>query len=270
MLPRPSRIPHLAVIQNSFGPEHNVSEIRSVVGGAARDATDAIGAEAYATGDRVAFRDQPDLHTAAHEAAHVVQQRAGVQLYGGVGEVGDVYERHADAVADRVVAGESASGLLNVGALGNSTGNNVQFKKHYGHSAGSHHGHSHGGRTEKAKAQSLSEKVEQRTAAAKAAFEANDKNSVAAGILQRLYSEIRIDLANSAVIEDVELQQLGMALFRSQDLAASIQMNQEQRTADEEAEYPLEEPQAVINMDNARNDVNVALGEVMASRSLMY
>ncbi|HEU5056071.1 MAG TPA: T6SS effector amidase Tae4 family protein, partial [Kofleriaceae bacterium] len=54
----------------------------------------------------------PDLHTAAHEAAHVVQQRAGVHLSGGVGAAGDSHERHADAVADRVVRGESAVDLL--------------------------------------------------------------------------------------------------------------------------------------------------------------
>src|SRR6185503_888478 len=54
----------------------------------------------------------PDLHTAAHEAAHVVQQRAGVQLKGGVGEAGDPYERHADAVASLVVQGASAESLL--------------------------------------------------------------------------------------------------------------------------------------------------------------
>jgi hypothetical protein len=52
------------------------------------------------------------LHTAAHEAAHIVQQRQGVHLKGGVGEVGDAYEQHADAVADRVVAGQSAADLL--------------------------------------------------------------------------------------------------------------------------------------------------------------
>lgn len=59
-----------------------------------------------------------DLHTVAHEAAHVVQQRGGVQLKGGVGAAGDAYERHADAVADRVVAGESAEDLLAQGAAG--------------------------------------------------------------------------------------------------------------------------------------------------------
>src|SRR5262249_26051004 len=72
----------------------------------------AIGAQAYAKGSRVAFRSSPDLHTAAHEAAHVVQQQAGVHLKGGVGEAGDRHEQHADAVADAVVAGRSAAPLL--------------------------------------------------------------------------------------------------------------------------------------------------------------
>jgi len=72
----------------------------------------AMRARAYTVGARVAFNGAPDLHTAAHEAAHVVQQRAGVQLAGGVGRTGDVYERHADAVADRVVAGQSSEALL--------------------------------------------------------------------------------------------------------------------------------------------------------------
>jgi hypothetical protein len=42
----------------------------------------------------------------------VVQQRGGVQLKGGVGEVGDPHERHADQVADAVVQGRSVEGLL--------------------------------------------------------------------------------------------------------------------------------------------------------------
>jgi hypothetical protein len=104
-------LPHFATIQQLFG-RHDVSGIRAHVGGEARQASHAIGAEAYAMGDRVAFSSAPDLHTAAHEAAHVVQQRGGVQLKGGVGEVGDPYERHADQVADAVVQGKSAEALL--------------------------------------------------------------------------------------------------------------------------------------------------------------
>jgi len=104
-------LPYLDVIQAAFG-RHDVTGVRAHVGGAAGAAAEAIGAEAYATGDRVAFRGGPTLHTAAHEAAHVVQQRAGVSLKGGVGAAGDAYERHADAVADLVVQGKSAEGLL--------------------------------------------------------------------------------------------------------------------------------------------------------------
>jgi uncharacterized protein DUF4157 len=110
------QLPHLDRIQKLFGPAHDVTGISAHVGGQAAEAADQIGAEAYATGSSVAFRESPDLHTAAHEAAHVVQQRAGVHLKGGVGEAGDVYEQHADAVADRVVRGESAADLLGAGA----------------------------------------------------------------------------------------------------------------------------------------------------------
>jgi hypothetical protein len=107
-----SRLPHLDVIQRSFG-RHDVRSVHAHVDGAARSASEVMGAEAFATGNSVAFRDaSPSLHTAAHEAAHVVQQRAGVSLAGGVGEVGDPYERHADAVADLVVRGENAEPLL--------------------------------------------------------------------------------------------------------------------------------------------------------------
>lgn len=106
-----SELPHFDSIARSFG-RYQVDDIRAQVGGEGAHAARSIGAEAYATGDRVAFASSPDLHTAAHEAAHVVQQRAGVSLKGGVGQSGDIYERHADAVADAVVAGRSAEGLL--------------------------------------------------------------------------------------------------------------------------------------------------------------
>ncbi|MBZ0235070.1 MAG: DUF4157 domain-containing protein [Deltaproteobacteria bacterium] len=104
-------LPHAEAIQRSFG-RHDVSHVRAHVGGEAAVAARAIGARAYAMGSDVAFASAPDLHTAAHEAAHTVQQRGGVQLAGGVGREGDAYERNADAVADRVVAGASAEDLL--------------------------------------------------------------------------------------------------------------------------------------------------------------
>jgi len=104
-------LPFMDVIQKSFG-NHDVSGVRAHTGAEASAANAQLGATAYAKGNDVAFGGAPDLHTAAHEAAHVVQQRAGVSLKGGVGESGDAYERHADAVADTVVRGGNAEALL--------------------------------------------------------------------------------------------------------------------------------------------------------------
>jgi len=120
-------LPHAERIQASFG-RHDVSNVQAHVGGAAQEATAAMGATAYATGNQVAFGGAPDLHTAAHEAAHVVQQRAGVQLKGGVGQVGDRYEQHADTVADAVVAGRSAEALLDPYAPSGGEKSTVQRK----------------------------------------------------------------------------------------------------------------------------------------------
>jgi hypothetical protein len=106
-----TELPHCDAIQRAFG-RHDIGHIKAHVGGAAEAGATAMGAEAFATGDRVAFRAPPDLRTAAHEAAHVIQQRAGVQLSGGVGEDGDAYEEHADEVAEAVVQGRSAEALL--------------------------------------------------------------------------------------------------------------------------------------------------------------
>ena len=104
-------LPHGDTIQRAFG-HHDISSIQAHTGPAAAASASAMGADAYATSDHVVLGRGTDLHTVAHEAAHVVQQRGGVQLKGGVGAAGDTYERHADAVADAVVAGESAAPLL--------------------------------------------------------------------------------------------------------------------------------------------------------------
>jgi hypothetical protein len=126
-----STLPHFDRIQQAFGGAHDLGQVRAHVGGQAAAASEQMGAQAYATGNQIAFSSQPDLHTAAHEAAHVVQQRAGVQLDGGVGQAGDAYERHADQVADAVVAGRSAESLLGGGAAASGQGavqrRNVQF-----------------------------------------------------------------------------------------------------------------------------------------------
>ena len=71
-----------------------------------------LGSTAYHKGGHVAFGQEPTLVDAAHEAAHYVQGVGATQLQGGVGQAGDVYERHAGRVAEAVVAGESAEPLL--------------------------------------------------------------------------------------------------------------------------------------------------------------
>jgi len=118
-------LPHLDQIQQSFGA-HDVGGVKAHIGGEAKEASEAIGAEAYATGGDVAFRAQPDVFTAAHEAAHIVQQQAGVQLSGGVGQAGDAYEQQADRVAAKVVAGESAASLLGSPSVAAQAGAGVQ------------------------------------------------------------------------------------------------------------------------------------------------
>jgi hypothetical protein len=106
-----SPLPHLDRLQQLFG-RHDVSGMQAHTGADAAASAREMGAQAYATGSHVVLGGGSDLHTVAHEAAHVVQQRGGVQLKGGVGNVGDTYEQHADAVADEVVKGESAESLL--------------------------------------------------------------------------------------------------------------------------------------------------------------
>jgi hypothetical protein len=108
-------LPYAPQIQAAFG-RHDISGVQAHTDPAAQAAAAAANAVAFATGEHVVFGAPPDLRTAAHEAAHVVQQRAGVQVAGGIGQVGDAYEQEADAIASRVTAGQSAEALLDRGA----------------------------------------------------------------------------------------------------------------------------------------------------------
>jgi Domain of unknown function (DUF4157) len=106
-------LPYLNKIQASFGSRHDLSQIKAYTGSQATTASRAMRAKAYATGNKIAFADaNPDLHTVAHEAAHVMQQRTGVQLKNGIGEVEDRYEKQADKVANLVTQGKSVENLL--------------------------------------------------------------------------------------------------------------------------------------------------------------
>ncbi|HEU5060910.1 MAG TPA: DUF4157 domain-containing protein [Kofleriaceae bacterium] len=105
-------LPYIEELQRAFG-RHDVTDIRAATGSEADRANERMGSVAYAMGDAVVFRDSsPDLFTVAHEAAHVIQQRGGAVATGTVGQSGDRHEVHADAVAERVVRGESAEDLL--------------------------------------------------------------------------------------------------------------------------------------------------------------
>ncbi len=105
-------LPFLPTIQRAFGPEHDLSTIRAHVGPEATAASAALSARAYATGSDVVFGEAPTLALTAHEATHVLQQRAGATLPDGVGRPGDANELEAQAVGARVAAGRSAADLL--------------------------------------------------------------------------------------------------------------------------------------------------------------
>jgi len=105
-------LPHLDRIQASFG-HHDVGGVRAHTDESAQQATTDLNARGFALGSQVAL-GRNDLFTAAHEAAHTVQQAGGLSLLGKRGREGDAHERHADAVAAKVIAGTSAEGLLDV------------------------------------------------------------------------------------------------------------------------------------------------------------
>jgi hypothetical protein len=107
------RLPHFDVVQAAFG-HHDLSGLIAHTGDEAADTAKKMGAKGYIAGGRhVVLGPGADLFTVAHEASHFIEQQHGlVHLLGGVGAVGDVHEQRADAVAAKVVAGESVEGLL--------------------------------------------------------------------------------------------------------------------------------------------------------------
>jgi hypothetical protein len=99
-----AELPHRGRLESSFGVD--LSGVQAHMGGEAGAYAEAMGAEAYATGDHFVLPESPSVHLVAHEVAHVLPQRDGVLLAGGVGQAGDPYERAADAAADAVERGE--------------------------------------------------------------------------------------------------------------------------------------------------------------------
>ena len=113
---------HLDTLQRAFG-RHDIRGMREHTGPAAELALEALGAEGYMRGGRMAVAGSPDLSIQAHEAAHGVQQAAlgdRMPLPDGIGAAGDQYEQQADAVAQAVLRGESAQPLLDQVAAGST------------------------------------------------------------------------------------------------------------------------------------------------------
>lgn len=99
-------IPHQAEMESRFGADF--SGVRAHTGPAARDASKALGADAFTLGNRVGFSSAtPDKATVAHELTHVVQQSAGTAGSETVGSPGSAPEREARAAEGAVSAGQT-------------------------------------------------------------------------------------------------------------------------------------------------------------------
>jgi ADP-ribosyltransferase exoenzyme len=105
------KVPHLDAIQQSFGPEHDLSNLRATVGGAAKPAADGIGGLHFAFGPQIAFGYAPSKKEAAHEVAHSLLQQYDEAPASGVTQ-DPASEERADKIAARVEAGEPVRDLL--------------------------------------------------------------------------------------------------------------------------------------------------------------
>src|SRR5688572_4322586 len=72
-----ARMPYREEMEQRFGAD--LSGVKVSIGGGAADACDKLGAESYAQGESVAFKQQPGKWQTAHEVAHVLQQRRGIE-----------------------------------------------------------------------------------------------------------------------------------------------------------------------------------------------
>jgi len=110
-------VPHAAQMEAAFGT--SFADVSAHSGAEAAAACDALGAHAYATGSRVAFKvADPEPALVAHELTHVLQQRSGVQAKGAGESV--ALESEADEVGARVARGESVADVTHkyTGATG--------------------------------------------------------------------------------------------------------------------------------------------------------
>ncbi|MEZ4364373.1 MAG: DUF4157 domain-containing protein [Kofleriaceae bacterium] len=118
-------LPHRESLESGFGVD--LGGVRAHTDGAAAQACTAMGAEAFAYGDNVAFASaSPSRELVAHEVAHVIQQRSGAGPSSGVGQAGDSFEVEADHAAATVASGGRSQLADRYG--GSSGGGAVQRK----------------------------------------------------------------------------------------------------------------------------------------------
>lgn len=118
-------VPYASKMESAFGT--SFAGVKAHTGPEAQMACDSIGAQAYASGNSVAFKtDGPSESLVAHELTHVLQQRAGVQRKGAAES--SSLEAEADAVGARVAAGESVADVTSKYSGGSSGSGAVQRK----------------------------------------------------------------------------------------------------------------------------------------------
>ena len=106
-------LPYRDAIERSFGPGHDLSNVRCEIGGAAALKNALLGSSAFTRGEQISFpvrsqrsmkpRTKPPMLSSSGKAASPP---------GGLSQHGDTWEQHADNVAARVTRGEPASDLV--------------------------------------------------------------------------------------------------------------------------------------------------------------
>ena len=114
-------LPHRGQLEGAFGLD--LSSIVAHTGPEAQETSQAMGANAYATGHHVILPPNAGVGLAAHEVTHVLQQEKGVHLSGGLdGGASDPLEQEADAVGAAVERGESVAGRFSAPSGGAGAG----------------------------------------------------------------------------------------------------------------------------------------------------
>lgn len=108
-----SPLPFMGQLESAFKP-HDISGIQAHMGSAAKKSAEGLNSAAFAANEHIVFGRQPDLFTAAHEVAHVVDQRRrpAPKSGNGLSQPKDSGEQLADSAAWRAARGESAASLL--------------------------------------------------------------------------------------------------------------------------------------------------------------